>query len=135
MRAIVLHRNGGADALAYETVPTPEPGLGEVLGPRVREVTGGLGADIALDMVGGETLKQTLDALAPGGRLVTVGAHAGERIDVDMIEFFRKHISMHGCGRSTRAMARHVLELAAAKKLMPVIHQRFPLRDAARPMR
>ena len=117
-------RELGADAgIDYRT---------EEIGPRVREATGGLGADIALDMVGGETLKQTLDALAPGGRLVTVGAHAGERIDVDMIEFFRKHISMHGCGRSTRAMARHVLELAAAKKLMPVIHQRFPLRDAAK---
>ena len=116
-------RKLGADAgIDYST---------QSIGPRVREMTGGSGADIALDMVGGETLKQSIDALAPGGRLVTVGAHGGERIDVDMIEFFRKHISMHGCGRSTRAMARHVLELTAAGKLEPVIHERFRLCDAA----
>jgi NADPH:quinone reductase-like Zn-dependent oxidoreductase len=101
------------------------------IGPACRKATDGLGVDIALDMVGGETLKQTIDALAPGGRIVTVGAHGGEQIDIDMIEFFRKHISMHGCGRSTRAMAQHVLELTAAKKLKPVIHKRFALKDAA----
>ena len=101
------------------------------IGTQAQKATGGLGVDIALEMVGGETLKQTIDALAPGGRIVTVGAHGGEQVDFDMIEFFRKHISMHGCGRSTRAMARHVLELTAAKKLKPVIHKRFALKDAA----
>lgn len=101
------------------------------IGAQARKATAGLGVDLALEMVGGDTLKQTIDALAPGGRIVTVGAHGGEEVDIDMIEFFRKHISMHGCGRSTKAMAAHVLNLTAAKKLKPVIHKRFALKDAA----
>ena len=132
--ARVIATAGSGEKLARAEALGAEAGIDyrrEEIGPRVREATGGLGVDIALDMVGGETLKQTIDALAPGGRLVTVGAHAGEHIEVDMIEFFRKHISLHGCGRSTRPMARHVLELAAARKLTPIIHRRFALRDAA----
>ena len=48
-----------------------------------------------------------------------------------MIELFRKHISLHGCGRSTRAMVEEVLGLVAAGKLKPVIHARYPLAEAA----
>ena len=44
--------------------------------------TGGLGVALALDMVGGELLQATLKGMAAGGRIVTVGAHAGEgRLD------------------------------------------------------
>ena len=97
----------------------------------VRRLTGGLGVDIALDMVGGNVFLQTIDALAPGARLVTVGAHGGEKVKLDMIELFRKHISVYGCGRSTRAIAEQVLGLVAVGKLTPVIHAKFKLRDAA----
>ncbi|MBM3504850.1 MAG: zinc-binding dehydrogenase [Alphaproteobacteria bacterium] len=100
------------------------------IGDATLKLTGGLGVEIALDMVGGDTLKETIKALAPGGRLVTVGAHAGEVVSVDFIEFFRKHISLHGCGRSTKAIAAQVLQLAADGKLKPVIHKRFKLKDA-----
>ena len=62
---------------------------------------------------------------------MTVGAHGGEKINLDMIELFRKHISVHGCGRSTRAIAEQVLGLVAVGKLTPVIHAKFKLRDAA----
>lgn len=93
--------------------------------------TGGRGVDCVLDMVGGDTLKQSIAALAPGGRLVTVGAHAGEVVDIDFIELFRKHVSIHGCGRSTKAIAAEVLRLVADGKLRPLIHERFALKDAA----
>ena len=99
---------------------------------QVLKLTGGVGVDLALDMVGGEVLIESIEALAPGGRLVTIGAHAGEQVSFDMIEFFRKHISMHGCGRSTRAIAADVLGLVAAGKLTPVIHRKFKLKDAAK---
>jgi NADPH:quinone reductase-like Zn-dependent oxidoreductase len=101
------------------------------VGDAVLKLTGGLGVDCALDMVGGDSLLESIKALAQGARLVTVGAHAGEKVQVDFIEFFRKHISLHGCGRSTRAIAANVLELAAQGKLKPVIHKKFPLKRAA----
>jgi NADPH:quinone reductase-like Zn-dependent oxidoreductase len=100
------------------------------VGEAVMALTGGLGVDIAFDMVGGARLKDSIAALAQGGRIVSVGAHAGEHVDIDMIEFFRKHISLHGCGRSTKAIVAKVLDLVAAGKLKPVIFKAFPLSEA-----
>jgi NADPH2:quinone reductase len=44
----------------------------------VRDLTDGRGADLVLDLVGGETTAQALDALAPFGRLVVIGKAAGD---------------------------------------------------------
>ena len=100
------------------------------IGVEARRLTGGRGVDAALEMTGGAILAQSIDALAPGGRLATIGAHGGERLEVDFIEFFRKHISVHGCGRSTRAQVGRVLQMMAAGTLKPVIHRIFDLREA-----
>ena len=97
----------------------------------VMRLTGGLGVDVAFDMVGGARLLDCVAALAQGGRIATVGAHGGEKVEFDMIEFFRKHISMHGCGRSTPVIAADVLALVAAGKLKPVLFRTFPLAEAA----
>lgn len=43
----------------------------------MREATGGRGVDLALDPVGGETLRASLDSLAPFGRLVSFGNASG----------------------------------------------------------
>ena len=116
-------RELGADAvISYETTD---------VGAAVMRLTDGMGADIALDMVGGARLLDCIAAAAQGGRIVSVGAHGGERVEIDMIELFRKHISLHGCGRSTRAIAATVLGLVAAGKLRPVIAARFQLAEAA----
>ena len=96
----------------------------------VHDLTEGLGVDIAFDMVGGARLHDAIEAVTPGGRIVSVGAHGGEHVDIDMITLFRKHISLHGCGRSTRATYGTVMALLAAGKLKPVIHARFPLAEA-----
>jgi NADPH:quinone reductase-like Zn-dependent oxidoreductase len=47
-----------------------------------------------------------------------------------MIELFRKHISLHGCGRSTKAIVMKVLDLVAAGRLKPVIFKAFDLGQA-----
>lgn len=43
----------------------------------MREATDGRGVDLALDPVGGETLRASLDSLAPFGRLVSFGNASG----------------------------------------------------------
>jgi NADPH:quinone reductase-like Zn-dependent oxidoreductase len=113
----------GADAvLSYASGNVPEA---------VHRLTDGLGVDLAFDMVGGARLHDAIAAVAQGGRIVSVGAHGGESVEIDMVELFRKHISLHGCGRSTRAIYAQVMTLMAAGKLRPVIHARFPLAAAA----
>src|SRR6185437_1491942 len=112
----------GADAVVnYEKTKIAEA---------VMALTGGLGVDLAFDTVGGARLHDSIAALAQGGRVVSAGAHGGEHVDIDVIELFRKHISLHGCGRSTKAIVMKVLDLVAAGRLKPVIFKAFDLGEA-----
>jgi NADPH2:quinone reductase len=45
--------------------------------PEVMRVTDGRGVDVVLEMIGGEVYQNSLKALAPGGRLVSVGGAFG----------------------------------------------------------
>lgn len=112
---------GADEVLDYTTDDVPAT---------VNALTGGLGAEVCFDMVGGERLLDCIGAAAQGGRISSVGAHGGEKIEIDFIELFRKHITLHGCGRSTKAIYADVLGLVAAGKLRPVIHRTFDLADA-----
>ncbi|KAI1846326.1 hypothetical protein JX266_007531 [Neoarthrinium moseri] len=97
----------------------------------VMRVTGGQGVDVVFDGIGGDILKSSIKCLAEGGRIASIGAHAGEVVDIDMIEFFRKHLTMYGCGRSTKEIVSRVLELMDVGKLKPVIFRVLPLEKAA----
>ena len=103
----------------------------EGIGDAARRLTDGRGVDAALEMTGGAILVGAIDALAPGARLAIIGAHGGERVEIDFIEFFRKHISVHGCGRSTKTHVEQALRLMAEGHLKPVIHQTFSLSEAS----
>ncbi len=46
---------------------------------QVREATGGEGADVILEMVGGDFIQKNLECLATFGRVVVYGAASGER--------------------------------------------------------
>jgi NADPH:quinone reductase-like Zn-dependent oxidoreductase len=45
--------------------------------PEVLGFTGGRGVDVVLEMVGGNVYEKSLQALAPGGRLVSIGGAFG----------------------------------------------------------
>ncbi len=48
-----------------------------------KNATGGKGVDVVLESVGGDVYKQSLEAMAPGGRLVSIGRTGGEVPKVD----------------------------------------------------
>ncbi len=112
---------------AHEAINYREEGLAE----GVMRLTGGRGVDLAFDGVGGDILKASIKALADGGRLASIGAHGGEIVDIDMIDFFRRHLTVMGCGRFTQEIAATVLDLMARGDLKPVIHDVFDLSAAA----
>ena len=99
------------------------------IGDAVRDLTGGRGADVCIEMVGGKVLQQSLDALALNGRLSTCGAHAGEKVEIDMIDFFRKQITMTSCHFAPKSTSSEVLRLVEQGKLKPVIAKVFPLAE------
>lgn len=46
--------------------------------PEIRRLTGQRGVDVVLEMVGGQVYQKSLDALAAGGRLVSIGGAFGK---------------------------------------------------------
>lgn len=101
----------------------------EDIADAVRKLTGGRGVDVCIEMVGGKILQQSLDALCINGRLSTCGAHAGEKVELDMIDFFRKQITMTSCHFAPKSTNTAVLSLIAEGKLNPVIAKKLPLSE------
>ena len=51
----------------------------------VKEATGGRGADVILDMVGGPYVEKNLRALAVEGRLVQIAFLQGSKVTLDLV--------------------------------------------------
>jgi hypothetical protein len=99
-KAIRIHEFGDESVLRYDDVPDPSCGAGEVLvrvraasvnrGDLSRRAGAGAGASppqpliIGWDVVGGDVFTQTQQALAEGGRLVSVGRSSGVSPEVDV---------------------------------------------------
>ncbi|MCF2533940.1 NADPH:quinone oxidoreductase family protein [Yinghuangia soli] len=128
-------RKMGAD----EVVSYAEPGFKEAL----KAVTGG-GADVVLDMVGGEYSEPALRATGYGGRFVVVGFAAGSvpRIPLNLVLLKGSIIRGYEFGDFERrhpeeaAANRDALErMLADGRIVPPITGRYPLEQAAEAMR
>lgn len=123
--------------LGIEELLIDGPGLAEA----VRERTGGRGADLALDLVGGEQLGERLAALRDRGRLVLVGVLAGSRAEVDLAEVLRRRLRIRGSvlrARSREEKAELVGafrafadERLADGRLRPLVARSFPFEEVA----
>jgi NADPH:quinone reductase-like Zn-dependent oxidoreductase len=98
---------------------------------RVMAITGGRGVDVVMEHIGGDVFTQSLQCLARGGIIVTVGAHAGEVVQFDIIPFFRKELRLAGSKNAPVLELRKVMDLVADGRLKPIVHKAFPLAQAA----
>ncbi|WP_306397313.1 NAD(P)H-quinone oxidoreductase [Telluria beijingensis] len=107
----------------------------------VKELTGGKGVDVILDMVAGDYVAREIDCLADDGRLVVIALLGGARADLDMGQVLRRRLHITGSTLRPRPVAfkaaiarqlrEHAWPLFAQGKIKPVIHQVFPLEQAA----
>jgi tumor protein p53-inducible protein 3 len=72
--------------------------------PKVKTATGGRGADVILDCIGGAYLAQNLEALAQGGKLVLIGLMKGARAEIDLAAVLRRHLHVIGSTLRTRSV-------------------------------
>src|SRR3954466_1328881 len=61
---------------------------------RVREETQGAGVDVVLDNMGAKYLARNVDALAVGGRLVSIGMQGGTKAELDLGKLMSKRASV-----------------------------------------
>jgi NADPH2:quinone reductase len=103
--------------------------------------TDGKGADVILDMVGGDYVARNVAAAAPEGRIALIATQGGVKAEIDLRQMMSKRItltastlrpqSVQNKGRLARALRERVWPLFASKGLKPAIYARFPLSDAA----
>jgi NADPH2:quinone reductase len=97
----------------------------------LKRLTGGQGVDVVMEHIGGEVFTRSLACLRTDGTMVTVGAHAGEVVPLDIIPFFRRQLRLVGSKNASLAELREVMTMVADGRLKPVIHATFPLEEAA----
>jgi NADPH2:quinone reductase len=124
-----LTRSLGADAfINYQTQNLTE---------RVNEMTGGKGANVILEPVGGEVFNQSEAALAPFGRLITFGQASGRPGQVDTARLMRRNASVTGFWLATlpSVMVGDAMQALggwlADGSLRIIIGKTYPLAEAA----
>jgi NADPH2:quinone reductase len=106
---------------------------------QVLQATDGRGADIILEMVGGEHAEKSLQCLAPFGRMVIYGAASGQIAQFSGIQLMYKNQAIIGYWLTAQMsrpdhIARAVMELMQyliGGKLEIIVGQTFPLAEAA----
>ncbi len=144
--ARVIAAAGGADKLAVAR----EHGADELIDyrrdsirDRVRELTGGLGADVVFDPVGGDAFDQALRAVNWEARMLVIGFAAGRIQSVPANLILVKNISVIGvvwgaqAARDPALVSRNLAELLRwweKGRLRPVVAKTFPLAAAGAAM-
>lgn len=108
---------------------------------RVKELTGGKGVDLILDMVGGDYIEKNYDAAAVDGRIVQIAVLNGAKATVNFAKLMQKRLHHTGStlrprspadkAAMVRAIETDVLPLLNQGKVKPVIDSTFPLLEAA----
>ena len=108
---------------------------------RMRDVTAGQGANVVLDMVGGDYTSRNLDALATEGRLVQIAFLKTPQVSLDLSQVMRRRLWITGSTLRPRSVAeksalareleRHVWPLIESGRVRPVIDTVLPLAQAA----
>lgn len=110
---------------------------GAAIPAAVRDATGGLGADVVLDCVGGVMFRHALNCLALGGRLVEMSVTGARDVTFNLADFYHNENRLIGIDTLK-------LDLTASAAILDSLHpgfeagdfhpapiaRRFPLRDA-----
>ena len=122
---------GAAHAINYQSADFVEA---------VKELTGGAGVDIVLDMVGGDYLPRNLECLREDGRHVSIAVQKGATGEVNLARIMQKRLTLTGSTLRARSgefkalvadeLSRAVWPHVEAGKLKPAIDSTFPLAEA-----
>ena len=108
----------------------------------IQEATDGHGADVILDMVGGDYIARNIKLAARDGRIVNIAFLNGSKAEVDFLPVMLKRLTLTGStlrirpvaekARIAAALEQHIWPHLASGAIRPQIHARFPLAEAAK---
>lgn len=107
----------------------------------VKSVTGGKGANVILDMIGGPYIQKNYEAAAVDGRIVQIAFQMGSKAEVDFMRVMMKRLTHTGSTLRARpiaekaalaaAITKNVMPLIGEGRFRPLIDTSYPLTDAA----
>jgi len=107
----------------------------------VRLETKGQGANVILDMVGGDYIERNLRAAALDGRIVQIAFLKGSKVEIDLMRLMLRRLTLTGStlraqtpeakARMAACVEQHIWPLVAEGKFKPVIDSTFRLAAAA----
>ncbi|KQW93922.1 NAD(P)H-quinone oxidoreductase [Massilia sp. Root418] len=131
-KARICEQLGAARGINYKT---------EDFAGLVKELTDGKGVDVILDMVGGDYLPREISCLADDGRIAVIALLGGAKATLDLGQVLRRRLTVTGSTLRPRPVAfkariaaqlrARVWPLLESGAIKPVIHQVFPLEQAA----
>ena len=102
-----------------------------------RDLTGGTGPDVILDMVGGPYVQRNIELLAPDGRIAQIAFQQGSRAQLDLLPLLMKRGTITAStlrarpvemkAKLARALSDKVLPLIAEGRVRPLIDSEYPL--------
>jgi NADPH2:quinone reductase len=104
----------------------------------VKELTGGRGVDVVVDVVGGDLMTDSLRCLAPLGRVLVVGFTAGAIPEVKVNRLLLNNVDVRGVGWGGYAMVRpgfmrkqwdELVPMMESGVITPPIGRTYPLED------
>jgi NADPH2:quinone reductase len=134
-KLVYARAHGAVEAIDYKTANVAE---------RVRAITGGAGVALALNPIGGETVLEDMDLLAPLGQLILYGLIAGmpsgdvwaammQRITAGLtVSVASIDAYMRNCPKEFRGILEQIAGDLSAGRLRPTIFETLPLSEGAR---
>jgi NADPH2:quinone reductase len=136
----------GCRVIGIDRGPRPPPPAGALLdefvstdgdvADQVKQVTGGQGADVVFDAVGGVMFEAALGSLRHRGRLIEISATGKRRVDFDLIDFYHRELRIFGADSrkfdpvaSARILANLVPGFEGGRYVGPTIAHAYPLAD------
>lgn len=97
-----------------------------------KRLTSKRGVDAVIEHVGGEVFAKSILCTAWGGRVVTCGATAGFKPDLDLRQIFFRQVQVLGSTMGRKSDLHALVPFLERKQLRPVVDRVMPLKDAAR---
>ncbi len=112
---------GADETINYTTTPD--------WAKRVRELTGGEGADHVLEVGGGGTFAQSVKATRVGGTVSLIGVLAGTSVDLNLAPILMQNIRVQGVIVGSRETFEAMNRAVALARLHPVVDRVFPFAE------
>jgi NADPH:quinone reductase-like Zn-dependent oxidoreductase len=118
---------GAAQGINYKAVPD--------WGRKVRELTGGRGVDLVVEVGGAGTLPQSMKAVHIGGLISLIGVLTGNTGEVNPLPLVMKKVRMQGIFVGSREMFESMNRAISIHRVHPAIDRVFPFEEVREALR